>query len=421
VVTTLDPMSSYEYINVPSHISVTTFLHFFGYITLLLVIFVLIPSAFGFSMGFFKIYKNTLNLMFMNYIITSSGVNECSTLTFGAPKRFELIDVCKFASAGAKAIIEDDVLKRFTSEGKNNKFTIRVILMTISVMFLTTGVFILNITPSRFRNLFANKFNVVFCRISNGSMGVFANFHDTVNIPSYGVVVANHTSPIDVLILGSKNFYRFVIKLFFNAQIGQIQPGFFAYLQRQLSNMGHIFFERREIADRHTVAAWYIFISNSSIKKHATDPSLPPVIIFPEGTCINNTSVMQFRKGTFEVCDIVHPVAIKVCYLLGIQYNPMFGDAFWDSSKMSYLRYIISMASSWFVYCDVWFLPPVAKLPNEDAVLFARRVQKVIAEKAKMDGNLKRTYVPSYLKQNKRDEYAKSILLDYPDIKLTLD
>uniref|UniRef100_A0A6B2G3B0 Glycerol-3-phosphate acyltransferase 3 (Trinotate prediction) n=1 Tax=Myxobolus squamalis TaxID=59785 RepID=A0A6B2G3B0_MYXSQ len=281
------------------------------------------------------------------------------------------------------------------------QFPCRVILMTISVMFLTVGVFALNITPKRFRNLFANKFNVVFCRISNGSMGVFANFHDTVNIPSHGVVVANHTSPIDVLILGSKNFYRF---------IGQIQPGFFAYLQRQLSNMGHIFFERREIADRHTVAA--------CIKKHATDPSLPPVIIFPEGTCINNTSVMQFRKGTFEVCDIVHPVAIK--------YNPMFGDAFWDSSKMSYLRYIISMASSWFVYCDVWFLPPVARLPNEDAVSFARRVQKVIAEKAKMvnlhwDGNLKRTYVPSYLKQNKREEYAKSILLDYPDIKLTLD
>ena len=26
-----------------------------------------------------------------------------------------------------------------------------------------------------------------------------------------------------------------------------------------------------------------------------------PILIFPEGTCINNTSVMQFKKGSFEV------------------------------------------------------------------------------------------------------------------------
>lgn len=30
------------------------------------------------------------------------------------------------------------------------------------------------------------------------------------------------------------------------------------------------------------------------------------------GTCINNTSVMMFKKGSFEIDATVYPVAIKV-------------------------------------------------------------------------------------------------------------
>lgn len=33
---------------------------------------------------------------------------------------------------------------------------------------------------------------------------------------------------------------------------------------------------------------------------------------FPVGTCINNTSVMMFKKGSFEIGGTIHPVAIKV-------------------------------------------------------------------------------------------------------------
>ena len=35
--------------------------------------------------------------------------------------------------------------------------------------------------------------------------------------------------------------------------------------------------------------------------EHVEDPNKLPILIFPEGTCINNTSVMQFKKGSFEV------------------------------------------------------------------------------------------------------------------------
>lgn len=35
-------------------------------------------------------------------------------------------------------------------------------------------------------------------------------------------------------------------------------------------------------------------------------------LVCVSGTCINNTSVMMFKKGSFEIGATVYPVAIKV-------------------------------------------------------------------------------------------------------------
>ena len=71
------------------------------------------------------------------------------------------------------------------------------------------------------------------------------------------------------------------------------------------------------------------------LRQHAQDPTKPPILIFPEGTCINNSAVMQFKKGSFEVDSVIYPVAIK--------YGPRFGDAFWNSSKHGMLHYVYRM------------------------------------------------------------------------------
>ena len=52
------------------------------------------------------------------------------------------------------------------------------------------------------------------------------------------------------------------------------------------------------------------------------DPDKLPILIFPEGTCVNNTSVMQFKKGSMEVGGVI--------YLAAIKYDARFGDAFWN-------------------------------------------------------------------------------------------
>ena len=76
----------------------------------------------------------------------------------------------------------------------------------------------------------------------------------------------------------------------------------------------------------------------------------------------------------------------KLCVLLvydyfpvAIKYDPLFGDAFWNSSKYGMMTYILMMMTSWAIVCDVWYLPPMVKKDEEDAVTFANRVKAEIA------------------------------------------
>ncbi|CRK92398.1 CLUMA_CG005966, isoform A [Clunio marinus] len=74
-------------------------------------------------------------------------------------------------------------------------------------------------------------------------------YHNPENRPVNGICVANHTSPIDALVLMCDNNYSL---------IGQRHGGFLGVLQRALARASpHIWFERAEAKDRSTVAARY--------------------------------------------------------------------------------------------------------------------------------------------------------------------
>uniref|UniRef100_A0A3B3Q9B0 Phospholipid/glycerol acyltransferase domain-containing protein n=1 Tax=Paramormyrops kingsleyae TaxID=1676925 RepID=A0A3B3Q9B0_9TELE len=107
----------------------------------------------------------------------------------------------------------------------------------------------------------------------------------------------------------------------------------------------HVWFERSEMKDRHLVA--------KRLRDHVADKAKLPILIFPEGTCINNTSVMMFKKGSFEIGGTIYPVAIK--------YDPQFGDAFWNSGKYNMVSYLLRMMTSWAIVCNVWYLPPMQR------------------------------------------------------------
>ncbi|KYM80664.1 Glycerol-3-phosphate acyltransferase 4, partial [Atta colombica] len=262
------------------------------------------------------------------------------------------------------------------------------------VMWLTACTAVVGYVPEgSFKRWLNYKVSIMCFAVLSSALSSVITYNNPENRPVRGICVANHTSPIDVLVLMCDNCYSL---------IGQRHGGFLGMLQRALARASpHIWFERSEVKDREAVAI--------RLKKHVSDPTNPPILIFPEGTCINNTSVMQFKKGSFEVDSIVYPVAIK--------YDPRFGDAFWNSSRYSMLQYLYMMMSSWAIVCDVWYLPPMHRKEGESAIDFANRVKSVIARQGGLvdlqwDGQLKRMKPKKEWREKQQEEFSKRLKVE---------
>ncbi|KAJ1526293.1 hypothetical protein ONE63_009445 [Megalurothrips usitatus] len=273
-----------------------------------------------------------------------------------------------------------------------------VVLSTMTtfslVMWLTVCTSIVGYIPEgRFKRWINHRVSIMCFGVLSNALSAVITYHNVENRPQRGICVANHTSPIDVLVLACDNCYSL---------IGQRHGGFLGILQRALARASpHIWFERGEVKDRTAVT--------QRLKKHVSDPNNPPILIFPEGTCINNTSVMQFKKGSFEVKGAIYPVAIK--------YDPRFGDAFWNSSRYTMMQYLYMMMTSWAIVCDVWYLPPVVRGEDEPAAVFASRVKREIAKQGGLvdlvwDGQLKRTKPKPEWKERQQEEFSKRLKVE---------
>lgn len=338
---------------------------------------------------------------------------------------FELWDAADLIKSGVEAIIEDDVTKRFSAEelpswnlltrtNKNHGFVsirlsilwgfgmilryyvllpIRMLLTIIALSWLLLCTGIIGYIPEgRFKKWLYSHASLVCFRILARSFSAIVTYHNKENrAKGGGICVANHTSPIDVVILACDNCY---------ALVGQKQGGFLGVVQRALNRAAsHVWFERFEMKDRASVT--------KRLREHCEDPEKLPILIFPEGTCINNTSVMMFKKGSFEVGGTIYPAAIK--------YDSRFGDPFWNSTKQGYGHYLLMMMSSWAIVCDVWYLPPMIKEVGESSIDFAKRVKAVIARQGGLvelewDGQLKRLQVKKEWKEMQQQEFSKKLI-----------
>ncbi|XP_063696911.1 glycerol-3-phosphate acyltransferase 3-like [Culicoides brevitarsis] len=336
---------------------------------------------------------------------------------------FQLSSCFDYIKSGVESIIEDEVTSRFEAEELKNwnlltrtnrryefiswKLTVmwvygffiryiillplRVTICFVGVWYLTFCTAVVGCLPEgetkrkMVRKVLEHCFNFL-----SSALSTVINYHNLENRPTHGICVANHTSPIDVLMLMCDNCYSL---------IGQSHGGFLGILQRALARASpHIWFERAEAKDRLAVAR--------RLREHVSESTNPPILIFPEGTCINNTSVMQFKKGCFEVDSVIFPVAIK--------YDPKFGDAFWNSSRYSMMQYLYMMMTSWAIVCDVWYLPPMYKQENETAIDFANRVKGVIAKQGGLvdlmwDGQLKRMKPKKEWIEKQQEEFSKRL------------
>lgn len=109
--------------------------------------------------------------------------------------------------------------------------------------------------------------------------------------------VANHTTFLDYVLLSAHQIPH--------AIVAQTHGGFFSLIQQYiLAQMGSMTFQRKEKKDRQKLA--------EKLKHHVhTQFHIAPILIFPEGTCVNNEYTVLFHKGAFELGATVCPVAIK--------------------------------------------------------------------------------------------------------------
>ncbi|XP_016084388.1 glycerol-3-phosphate acyltransferase 4-like [Sinocyclocheilus grahami] len=437
----------------------------------LLLVFIIVPAIFGLSFGIRRLYMKTLlkvfewatvrmergakeknHLLYKPYSLNSIIAKEptsledelkeirrncssreldgsASTTTSPSPSssEFEMSDTFYFCRRGIESIVDDEVTKCFTAEEleswnlltrSNNNFNhistsltvlwglgvvirygfllpLRLTLAITGVSLLVVFTAMIGFLSMLFEFLHKNSHcsaspATIYTLCSQTPLFVF--LWDSENKPKNGgICVANHTSPIDVIILASDGCY---------AMVGQIHGGLMGLIQRSMVKAcPHIWFERSEVKDRHLVA--------KRLSDHVKDKSKLPILIFPEGTCINNTSVMMFKKGSFEIGSTVYPVAIK--------YDPRFGEAFWNSSKFGMVNYLLRMMSSWAIVCSVWYLPPMSRQEGEDAVQFANRVKAAIARQGGLvdllwDGGLKRGKVKDTFKEEQQKLYSKILV-----------
>ncbi|KAJ8970806.1 hypothetical protein NQ314_001019 [Rhamnusium bicolor] len=215
------------------------------------------------------------------------------------------------------------------------------------------------VKPSDFKQRLNRYVSIMCFGILSRAISSVVTYHNEENKPKNGICVANHTSPIDVLILMCDNCYSL---------IGQRHGGFLGLLQRALARASpHIWFERSEVRDRHAVAR------------------------------------------SFEVGSIIYPVAIK--------YDPRFGDAFWNSNRYSMLQYLYMMMTSWAIVCDVWYLPPMHQNEGETAIDFANRVKSVVAKQGGLvdlvwDGQLKRVKAKKEWRERQQEEFSKRLKVE---------
>uniref|UniRef100_A0AAQ5X8S5 Phospholipid/glycerol acyltransferase domain-containing protein n=1 Tax=Amphiprion ocellaris TaxID=80972 RepID=A0AAQ5X8S5_AMPOC len=395
----------------------------------LLFVFIIMPAVLGVSFGIRSFYMRTLLKIFewatLRMELGAKEKNQELYKPLRSEPEFEMADIFYFCRRGVESIVDDEVTKRFSAQElkswnlltrSNYNFrhiSLRLtvlwglgilirygVLLPLRVTLAVTGICLLLVLTTlvaflpnaELRSYLSEKVHLMCYRICVRALTAIITYHNRYMIFSNGgICVANHTTPIDVIILANDGCYSLV---------GQVHGGLMGMVQRAMvKSSSHIWFERSEVKDRHLVA--------KRLGDHVADKTKQPILVFPEGTCINNTSVMMFKKGSFEIGCTVYPVAIK--------YDPRFGDAFWNSSKFGMVSYLLRMMSSWAIVCSVWYLPPMNREEGEDAVQFANRVKAAIAAQGGLvdliwDGGLKRAKVKDVFKEEQQKLYSKVLV-----------
>jgi glycerol-3-phosphate O-acyltransferase 3/4 len=81
--------------------------------------------------------------------------------------------------------------------------------------------------------------------------------------------------------------------------VGQKHQGWVGLMQdRYLQALGSVWFDRTSEGGRHDVS--------EKLKQHVRDANNNNMLIFPEGTCVNNDYAIMFKKGSSMLLLFLH-------------------------------------------------------------------------------------------------------------------
>eukprot|EP00808_Paulinella_micropora_P007288 g7097.t1 len=330
------------------------------------------------------------------------------------PTSFRLGDMAPVIRRGMITVVQDDFSKCFESAAPDNwnwniylfifwsigvliryliLFPIRCIILFMGFLgfFLGMGVLFLVYKDKSRRKLQERKLASYLAYMFVFSWFGVVKYHGVAQARKPNRIwVANHTSMIDIMVLLTVNSY---------ALVGQRHPGWIGGMQHALDGLGCLWFDRKETRDREQTA--------QKIKDHIHKEGGNRLLVFPEGTCVNNKYCVQFKRGVFGMDAEICPIAIK--------YNMIFADAFWNSRVESFSAHLMRLMCSWAVVCDVYFLPPMKIGEGETDIDFSKRVKAAIAKKAGLidrqwDGYLKHFKPSGRYVQVRQQLYAESLM-----------
>eukprot|EP00762_Andalucia_godoyi_P001327 ANDGO_04771.mRNA.1 Lysophospholipid acyltransferase LPEAT2 len=295
---------------------------------------------------------------------------------------FHLSDLLPFFHEGVEAIVQDDFTESFASKPPPAwnfssflfplwlmgwcirhfiLFPLRVFVVVVASIVTSTLLLFYALVLKKKESPFLFKLIQWYSKCWLFSFSTILRVHGQrpPRRPNQ-IYVSNHTSPVDYIVL---------LGLDGCATVGQRHSGFVGFFQKHiLFPLHNIWFERFEAADRHTVA--------TRMKHHAANADLPPLLLFPEGVCVNNEYCVMFRKGAFELGVEVIPCAIK--------YDKMWADPYWNSKEESFPKHLYRLMTGWCLFVDFHYLEPTTLQPNENPAEFAERVKSSISEAAEL-------------------------------------
>lgn len=232
---------------------------------------------------------------------------------------------------------------------------------------------------------------VTFCKVWVFALGMWVRHHGRKPaLDEAHIFVANHTSFIDFFMMSSHRFCH--------ATVAQVHGGLFGFLQRHaLSLNGSLFFHRDETKDREKLAR--------KMREHTQDRQTSPLVIFPEGTCVNNEYTVLFHKGAFELGCAVCPVAIR--------YNKRLGDPYWNTREQTFTDHVFYLMTRWMMVADVWWLEPRRIGAEESSIAFAERVKAAISEAAGLKNLSWNGYLKNFVRKQDQEKLRSTSQQEY--------